>query len=282
MTVTIDAHQHFWQLSRPFNYDWLRQPQNAPICRDFLPADLLPHLKATGIERTIFVQTQHDLEENRWVLGLAAESDFIAGVVGWVDLASPACEDQLIEFKDHPKFVGVRHITQDEPDDDFIVRPEILRGLHVLEKHAVPLDLLFHVKHLRHAATLARELPNLPLVIDHLAKPRIKDQCLDEWLPHLRASAAFPNVYCKLSGMITEADWRHWRPRDLRPFVQAALELFGPDRCMFGSDWPVCELAGTYEQVHEALVEALGPISDAERNQIFGGTAAGFYGLALV
>jgi L-fuconolactonase len=277
--MILDAHQHFWQLTQPFNYGWLRAPQHAPINRDFLPTDLLPLIQKAGVERTIFVQTQHDVAENRWVLKFAEQHDWIAGVVGWVDLASPACEDQLLEFKSHPKFVGVRHITQDEPDDDFIIRPAVVRGLKVLEKHQLPFDLLFYVKHLRHAVTLAKELPNLPMVIDHLAKPRIKDQSLADWLPHLQAAAKFPNVYCKLSGMVTEADWQHWQPADLKPYVDAALESFGPERLMFGSDWPVCELAGSYLQVVESLRELLAKISAAEQAKIWGETAAKFYGI---
>src|SRR5438309_355296 len=184
MAVEIDAHQHFWQLSQPFNYRWLEAPALAPIRRDAVPEHLEPLLRPLPVRRTVFVQTQHDLEENRWALGLAERHDFIAGVVGWVDLASPDCERQLLEFKRHPKFVGVRHVTQDEPDDNFIVREDVLRGLRVLEKHGVPFDLLFYVKHLRHAATLARQLPGLSMVIDHLAKPHIKDRRTDDWLPH--------------------------------------------------------------------------------------------------
>lgn len=279
MTEIIDAHHHFWELGRGFDYRWLDRPEMAPIRRDYLPADLRPHLAATGVSRTVLVQTQHDLEENRWALSLAERNDFIAGVVGWVDLASPECESQLLEFKDHPTFVGVRHVTQDEPDDDFIVRPEVIRGLKVLERHGVPFDLLFYVKHLKHAATLARELPDLPMVIDHLAKPRIKDHATDDWLPHLRTAARFPKVFCKLSGMVTEADWRNWKPGDLEPYVLMALELFGPERCMFGSDWPVCELAGSYEQVFAVLEDAIGYLSDSERAAVLGGTARRFYRL---
>jgi L-fuconolactonase len=279
----IDAHQHFWQLNRPrpFDYAWLDAPALAPIKRDFLPTDLEPWIRAAGVEHTIFVQTQHHLEENRWALGLADRYAWLAGVVGWVDLASPVCEEQVLEFKSRPKFVGVRHITQDEPDDDFIVRPGVLRGLKVLEKHEVPFDLLFHVKHLRHVPALARHLPALPMVIDHLAKPVIKEQRMEDWLPHFKEASRFPNVYCKLSGMITEADWRSWTVHDLKPYVQTALECFGPARCMFGSDWPVCELAGTFEQVVRALVEALGPISASERAAIFASTAERFYRLTV-
>ena len=276
---TIDAHQHFWQLGLPFQYEWLDAPALARIRRDYLPEHLEPLIRSEGVDRTVFVQTQHDLEENRWVLGLAERHPFIAGVVGWVDLASEACERQVIEARANPKFVGVRHIVQDEPDDDFLVREPILRGLKVLERHGVPFDLLLYVKHLRHVPALARAFPDLPMVIDHLAKPRIKDHSTDDWLPAFREAASFPNVSCKLSGMVTEADWLRWTSDDLEPYVQEALENFGPDRLMFGSDWPVCELAATYGQVRQALVDALGPISESERASIFGGTAVRFYGL---
>ncbi len=281
MPHVIDAHQHFWKLDLPFDYSWLDAPELAPIRRDYLPEDLLPHLKNCGVDFTVFVQTQHDVEENRWVLGLAERYPFIAGVVGWVDLASPRCEAQIEEFRQHPKFVGVRHITQDEPDDDFIVRPEVLRGLKVLQKHGVPFDLLFYVKHLRHAVTVAREVPELPLVIDHLSKPRIRDHAFEDWEPHFRAAARCPNVYCKLSGMVTEADWKNWTPDDLKPYVDIALECFGPQRCMFGSDWPVCELAASYEQVFRTLDDLISGLGPDERAAILGGTAQRFYRLPL-
>jgi len=278
--MLIDAHQHFWELGR-FDTRWLEVPQHRPICRNFLPADLQPLLAAAGVTHSVFVQTQHNLDENRWALALADQHDWIAGVVGWIDLASPRCEEQLLEFRRHPKFVGVRHITQDEPDDDFIIRPEILRGLRVLEQHQVPFDLLFYVKHLRHAQLVARELPGLRLVIDHLAKPQIKLGRLDDWEPHLRAAAKFPNVYCKLSGMATEADWRNWQPADLKPYLQVALEAFGPDRLMFGSDWPVCLLAGDYQRIVDALRVALGPLSADEQAHIDWRTARDFYRLQV-
>lgn len=281
MSLTIDAHQHFWQRSLPFDYRWLESAANAPICRDFLPEHLEPYLRAAGVDYTIFVQTQHNLEENRWALGLAERYPWIAGVVGWIDLSSPACEDQLLEMRKNPRFIGVRHITQDEPDDDFILRPEIVRGLKVLEKHQVPFDLLFYRKHLKHAPTLARLLPGLPMVIDHLSKPQIRTNGFADWLPLLQAAAKFPNLYCKLSGLVTEADWKQWKPADLKPYIDATLDAFGPSRCMFGSDWPVCELAGSYSKVYSSLVESLGQLSRSETTAVLGGTACQFYQLKV-
>jgi L-fuconolactonase len=276
MSLKIDAHQHFWQLGQ-FDYRWLDAPRLAPIRRSFLPDDLQPLLSAAGVDRCIVVQTQHNLAENDWALGLAARHECIAGVVGWVDLASPDCEEQLLRCKDQPKFVGVRHVTQDEPDDDFIIRPEVLRGLKALEKHGTPFDLLVYPRQLRHARTLAELLPGLPMVIDHLGKPHIAEGRIDDWLPAFAAAARCPNVYCKLSGMITEADWRNWKPADLQPYVARALELFGPQRCMFGSDWPVCLLAGGYDRVAAALDTALEGLTSDELDLIHGGTAAHFY-----
>ena len=279
--MIIDAHQHFWQLSKPFDYDWLENPGLASIKRDFMPADLRAIIEKAGVDKTVFVQTQHNLAETRWSLELAEQYDFIAGVVGWVDLASEHCETQLLEFKDNPKFVGVRHVVQDEPSDDFVVRPEVIRGLQVLEKHGVPFDLLFFVKHLKHASTLARALPDLPMVINHLAKPRIKDGAMDDWIDDFRSAARFENIYCKLSGLVTEANWNKWTPADLKPYVETALECFGPERCMFGSDWPVCELAASYQQVHAALVETIGPLGKDELDFVFGKTAERFYNLQI-
>jgi len=289
--MVIDSHQHFWKLTADqpakvgegpgvFDYRWLDGPKMTPIRKDRMPTDLAPLLKASGVDKCVIVQTQHSLKENQWALDdLAARNDWIAGVVGWVDLASPHCEEQVAFWKAKPKFVGVRHIAQDEPDDNWLVRPDVMRGLGILEKHQVPYDVLIYVKHLRHVPTLAKAFPNLPMVIDHLAKPKIKDHSTEDWLPGFKAAAAFPNVNCKLSGMVTEADWKGWKPADLRPYVQSAFEFFTPDRLMYGSDWPVCELAGSYAQVKGALEDALGPISKSETEKIFGGTATKFYGL---
>jgi L-fuconolactonase len=279
MSLVVDSHHHLWQLSQPFDYRWLDAPALSPIRRDYLPADLEPHLRRAGVDRTIVVQTQHSVRENDWVLSLADQHEFIAGVVGWIDLTGADCERQLEYYRQHRKFVGLRHVTQDEPDDDFIVRPDVFRGLKALEKHGVPFDLLFYVRHLRHAATVAKAVPNLPLVLDHLAKPMIKSGCLDNWEADFRRAATYPNVYCKLSGMVTEADWANWKSSDLRAYVDIALEAFGPERCMFGSDWPVCELAASYGEVVAAMRELLEHVSPSERAKIFGETATSFYRL---
>ena len=276
--MKIDAHQHFWELDR-FDYEWLDAPDLKPIRRDYVPADLSPHLKKCEIDRSVFVQTRHDVEENRWALSLCESNSFLAGIVGWVDLASERCEEQLLEFRDHPQFLGIRHVTQDEPDDDFIIRGEVIRGLRVLQKYQVPFDLLFFVKHLKHAVTVARACPDLPLVIDHLAKPRIREQSLTDWEADFRAAARCENIHCKLSGMVTEADWKNWKPSDLKPYIDIALDAFGPSRLMYGSDWPVCELAATYEQVYDALTENISALSNSEKEQILGKTATRFYGI---
>ncbi|MEZ6064186.1 MAG: amidohydrolase family protein [Planctomycetaceae bacterium] len=278
--MLIDAHQHFWELGR-FDTGWLEAPRHKPINRSFLPADLKPLIDTVGVTHTVFVQTQHNLDENRWALELTARHEWIAGVVGWVDLASTECERQLLEFNEHPRFVGIRHITQGEPDDDFIIRPDVLRGLKVLERHKVPFDLLFYVKHLQHAQRLAQELPELKMVIDHLAKPEIKAGRLDNWEANFRAAAKFPNMHCKLSGMVTEADWQAWRPDDLRRYVDIALDAFGPDRLMYGSDWPVCLLAATYERAFHTVQDLLSELSPDEQAHIYHRTAREFYQLDL-
>ena len=278
--MLIDAHHHFWDRSLPqFDNSWQETEGLEKICKTFLPEDLQPRIEQAGVDKTVFVQSQHNVEENRWVLGLAEQYDWIAGVVGWVDLASTECESQVEEFKDHPKFVGVRHVVQDEPNDDFIIQDDVLQGLAVLEKHGVPYDLLFYVKHLKHAVTVARRFPNLKFVIDHLAKPIIKEKQTEGWIENFAAAAKCENVSCKLSGMVTEADWQNWTPADLKPYVETALEKFGSDRCMFGSDWPVCELAASYQQVFDALTQCIGGVSASEREKILGKNAIDFYSL---
>ena len=278
----IDSHQHFWDRSlSQFDNSWQENAGLEKICRSFLPDDLLPLCQAAGVERTVVVQTQHNIDENLWALALCEQNELVAGVVGWVDLASDECESQLLPFVDDPNFVGIRHVAQDEPDPDFIIREDVSRGLAVLEKYAIPFDLLFYTQHLKHAATVARRFPNLPLVIDHLSKPNIKSGQLQPWQDDLAAVAACENVHCKLSGMVTEADWINWSVNDLRPFASKAIELFSPDRVMFGSDWPVCNLAATYQQVVETARELVADLTENEQAKIFGGTATKFYKLPI-
>ena len=280
--MIVDSHHHFWDRAlNQFDNTWQENEGLQRICKTFLPTHLKPLIDAAGVDRTVFVQTQHNLEENRWALKLAEQNEWIAGVVGWVDLTSPDCESQLEEFKDHPKFVGVRHVVQDEKNDDFMIQPDVLRGLGVLEQHGVPYDLLFYVKHLKHAVAVANQFPNLKFVIDHLAKPVITESKTEGWIEHFVAASKCDNVWCKLSGMVTEADWENWKPDELKPYIDTALENFGPDKCMFGSDWPVCELAGSYQQVFDALIYCIGGVSDAERDKILGQNAIDFYGLKI-
>lgn len=274
----IDAHFHFWRIAG-YAGDWMQGPF-AMLRRDFLPEHLEPELRDSGVDGAVFVQAQHKMEDNDWVLGLAEQHAFIRGVVGWVDLTDPDVETALERYRANPRFVGVRHITHDEPDDDWILRPDVQRGLAVLEKHRVPFDLLFFVRHLPHAATIADRFPELPLVLDHLGKPRIAAGTVDDWLPAFREAARRDNVFCKLSGMVTEADLADWSPEDLDPYIDHALEAFGPERLMFGSDWPVCLVAGAdHRRVLAALDRALGTLTPSEQAAILGGTAKRFYRL---
>ena len=277
MYEIIDAHHHFWEIGR-FDYVWMDAPVLLPLRQNFLPEDLSPILRRLNVKRSVFVQTISNLQENRWIFSLMDRHDFLAGMVGWIDLTSDAIEEQLDEFADHPKFVGVRHQTHDEPDG-WLDRPDVLRGLGALARRSLPFDLLLFPKHLKHVPELARRFPGLPMVINHIAKPAIKEGRLDDWESGFREAARCENVYCKLSGMVTEADWEHWKPADLRPYIEIALEAFGPSRLMFGSDWPVCTLAGGYERAFKALAENTSDLSEAEQAAIWGETAKQFYNL---
>jgi len=278
--LRIDSHQHFWDRSRSeFDYQWLDQPSHQPIGSSFLPQDLLPLLQSQQIDASILVQTQHRLAENDWALGLAAQWPWIAGVVGWVDLQADDCQRQVEQYCQHAKFVGVRHVIQDEPDPDFLIRDSVLAGLHVLQRYQLPFDLLLYPQHLHHVPQVAAEVPDLPLVLNHLGKPAIRRHEYSQWLPQLQAIAACPNVYCKLSGLVTEANWNDWSSEDLQRYLWTAIECFGPQRCLFGSDWPVCLLAATYDKVLALARSVIGQLSDAEQRQIMGENACVFYRL---
>lgn len=275
--MKIDAHQHFWHYT-PQEYSWIG-PDMAVLRRDHLPVDLAPLLGSTGIDGTIAVQARQTLEETQWLLELADQSPFIKGVVGWVDLRSPETRQQLEHFSLHPKFRGVRHVVQDEPDDQFMLREDFIRGLEMLTEYNLTYDILVFPRHLPVACELVEKFPGQPFVLDHIAKPFIKDGRVSPWDTHIRRLAAYSNVWCKVSGMVTEANWRQWQPLDFRPYLDVVFEAFGPHRIMFGSDWPVCTLAGAYADVAGIVSDYIQGLSAEEQADVWGGTARKFYGL---
>ncbi len=276
--MKIDAHQHFWHYTLE-DYGWI-SPEMAGLKKDYLPADLEPLLTAAGLEGTVAVQARQSLVETEWLLSLAEQYPFIKGVVGWVDLRSPELPQQLERFSAQPKFRGVRHIVQDEPDDQFMLRPEFLRGLGQLAKFELTYDILIFPRHLPVACQVVQQFPEQRFVLDHLAKPFIKAGTLTPWAEDIRHLAAFPNVWGKVSGLVTEADWQHWRPADFRPFLEVVFGAFGPSRLMFGSDWPVCTVAASYAEVAEVVADYVQQLSPTEQAEVWGNTAHRFYGLA--
>ena len=274
-TGLIDSHQHFWQVGR-FDYPWMT-PDVEVLCQDYLPPALESILKRCGVEKTILVQASNSLEETRWLLSLADQYPFIAGVVGWVDLTNERVGQQLDEFVVHAKFKGVRHLVESEPADDWLIQPNVLEGMRALAAYGVSYDLLVHTRHLKYAKILAESCPELRFVIDHIAKPPIARNELAEWAREIKELAAYSNVWCKLSGLVTEANWADWSVEDLKPFVETVVEYFGPQRTMFGSDWPVCLLAASYDRVLEAFQWLLAELSEDERESIFARNATAFY-----
>jgi L-fuconolactonase len=274
--MRIDSHQHFWRFNQA-EYGWM-QP-GWPISRDFLPADLEPELHAYHLDGCVAVQARQSLAESRWLLELAEESPIILGVVGWVDLLSREVVKDLEEFAAHPKFVGVRHVVQDEPDDGFLLREDFQRGLRALRDFGLTYDLLVFPRQLPAAIKLVQQFPAQPFVLDHLAKPRIKEGGLSPWREQVRRLAKLPNVVCKVSGMVTEADWHDWRKDDFKPYLDVVFESFGTDRVMFGSDWPVCLLAGSYDRVFKLTQDYVSELGADTQKKFFGGNAANFYRL---
>jgi L-fuconolactonase len=276
--MLIDAHQHFWRYSAA-EYPWIGAGMER-LARDHLPADLAAAARPCGIQGSVAVQARQSIEESRWLLELAAADPFIKGVVGWVDLRSDQAADELDLFAADPRFVGVRHVVQDEPDPRFLLDAAFVRGLERLQPRGLTYDLLLYPHQLPAAIELAGRLPEQPFVLDHLAKPRVKAGELDPWRHDVAALARYPNVRAKLSGLVTEAAWRAWRPADFAPYLEVALEAFGPERLMFGSDWPVCLLAAEYADVVGIVDDCIGRLAPAEQQAIRGGTALEFYGLA--
>ncbi len=276
--MRLDAHQHFWRFD-PVRDAWIT-PDMAAIRRDFLPGDLAPNLLAGNIDGCIAVQADQSDAETRFLLDLARDHRIVRGVVGWVDLRAPDLDATLAALAANPKFRGVRHLAQAEPDH-FLARADVVRGIGRLQQFGLTYDILVYERQLPAAIALADALPEQRLVVDHLAKPRIRDGELEPWATHLRELARRPNVWCKVSGMVTEADWTHWTPALLKPYLDVAFEAFGPERLMFGSDWPVCLVAATYARVLGAVEDyaAASGLSVHDREALFGGSAARFYGI---
>ena len=275
----VDSHQHFWELSR-LEYSWMPEGES-PLRRNFLPADLRPLIADAGVDRTVIVQAHQSMDETYWLLDLADETDFVAGVVAWVDLADPNVGATLDELMTRRYFCGVRHLWHDEADLGWVVRPDVIRGLEELAARGIAYDLLSRPPHLTYIPELLEKVPDLRTVVDHISKPLIAEGETEPWSTDLARVAEIPTVMCKVSGMVTEADHESWTPDDLRPYVERVVELFGYDRLMFGSDWPVCTQAATYGQVSDAARDTLGPLSDSDRGAVFGGNAARFYRLDL-
>ncbi len=275
--MNIDAHQHFW-IYDPAEYDWIDDSMPG-LRRDFQAADLKPELEGNNFQGCVAVQARQTLEETRWLLLLAEENPFILGVVGWVDLRSAHLRDDLSTLARNPKLVGVRHVVQGEPDDRFLLQPDFLRGVTALEEFDLAYDILIYPKHLPVAAEFVSRFPRHRFVLDHLAKPLIKQGSLQPWAAQMKQLASFPNVFCKLSGMVTEADWKHWTPESLTPYLDAAFECFGVERLMVGSDWPVCTLAASYARAMDVVKNYLQNYPENARAAVLGGNAAKFWKL---
>ena len=275
----VDSHHHFWDLKK-FDYPWMPPSPNV-LRQNYLPADLKPLIDEAGVDSTVAVQAVQSVDETRWALELAREHDFIAGVVGWVDLTDPRVGDTLDELQKDPKFKGVRHIWESEEDPGWLARPEVINGLKEIERRDLCYDLLAKPANLSFIPPIMDHVPNLRAVLDHVAKPLIKDHQIEPWLTDIRHVASIDGIRCKVSGMITEADHENWQVDDLRPYVHHVLALFGHDRLMFGTDWPVCNLAGNYQRVVDAARDIFDSLRPGEKEFVFGRTAAEFYRLKL-
>ena len=274
--MKLDSHQHFWSHDAE-QYPWI--PKGSPLHRDWLPDDLAPLLAVTGLDGCIAVQARQTVEESRWLLALADRARIVRGVVGWVDLRSETVSDQLAELSRHPKFRGVRHVVQDEPDVNFMLGADFQRGIAALHQFGLTYDILVFPKQLPAAIELVRKFPVQQFVLDHIAKPDIKTGAMLPWREQMRELAHAPNVFCKVSGMVTEADHAHWKAADFTPYLDVVFEAFGEDRVMFGSDWPVSLLAGEYARVFGLVDDYAKQFSAVARGKLFGGNAAQFYGI---
>ena len=277
MSERIDAHHHLWRY-RKEEYGWIGPGMEA-LARDFLPKDLQEEMRVCGIDGSVAVQASRTLEETDWLLELAGGSSFIRGVVGWAPIASAEFPGVLERWRGNALLKGLRHVIQDEPDEQFINRKDFNVGIAALAGSNLVYDILIYERHLSAAIQFVDRHPNQIFVLDHIAKPRIKDRVIGPWRRDLFELSRRSNVYCKLSGMVTETDWTNWSKADLQPYIDAAMEAFGPSRLMVGSDWPVCLLACTYRKWFEVLGDFLKELSRTEQELIFGGVATKIYSL---
>ena len=275
--MRIDSHQHFWKYN-PSEYSWISD-QMKVLKRDFLPDDLLPELKGIKFDGSITVQARQSLEETRWLLDIAGKHEFVKGVVGWIDLNSEEAAIQLMEFVNSRKFVGVRHVLQDENDDRFMLSESFIRGIRMLGEYDLVYEILILPKHLSYADELVAGFPGHKFVLDHLAKPLIKDGSMSPWKENMQKIARYPNVYCKLSGMVTEAQWKEWKREDFIPYLDVVFEAFGPSRLMIGSDWPVCTISSSYNKTMKLVLDYIKPFNQADKDMILGNNAIRLYNL---
>jgi L-fuconolactonase len=276
MQPAIDAHQHFWKYD-PVAHSWINDEMSV-IRKDFLPADLSPLLQQNKITGCIAVQADQTEKETDFLIELAGKNSFIKGVVGWVDLRAENIRERLVHYQKYPVVKGFRHILQGE-EPGFMLQPDFLRGVAALKEFGFTYDILIFPKHISAAIELVKQFPEQPFVIDHIAKPFIKDGLIDEWKNGMQIIAQFPNVYCKVSGMVTEADWKNWTKEDFTPYLDAVTESFGVNRLMYGSDWPVCLVAASYEKMISLIQDYFSSFTASEQELIMGGNATRFYRL---
>lgn len=276
--IRIDAHQHFWKYNKK-EYDWIDNEMKS-LRRDFLPEHLNPELFPAGITGTVAVQARQTLEETNWLLSLAEMDNSIQGVVGWVDLRAKDARYTLDHFASHRLALGVRHVLQDEEDDLFMLHKDFLQGIAALQERNLTYDLLINPHQLAAARELVTMFPGQKFVLDHMGKPPVKKGLLSPWEDQLRNLALSPNVFCKLSGLVTEADWRNWKESDINPYLDIACEAFGEDRVMFGSDWPVCTVAASYGEITQLIDNFVSSRSPDAARKIMGLNAACFYGFS--
>ena len=275
--MVIDSHQHFWQY-HPIKDAWITDNMKV-IQQDFMPNDLKKELVKNKIDGCVAVQADQSENETHFLVDQASNNDFIKGVVGWVDLCADNIEERLNYFSQFNIVKGFRHIVQAEQDEAFLLRDDFCHGISLLEKYNFTYDLVIAPTHLVHATKFAQRFPNQKFVIDHLAKPFIKDQLIDQWEKDIQRIAHHENVFCKISGLVTEADWKNWKQKDFTPYLDVAFNAFGVDRVMYGSDWPVCLLASSYQEQLSIINNYLNPFSENEIKKVMGINAQNFYNI---